>query len=130
MGIVQRTRVQGRHRRIRVLDEGDDRGEVLAGAASVVRHHAPTTEQLRTSLKTQPSVLVAPTDSNPPQSPTKKPRRSRSSSRGNQFEIWAWVELNYRPHAYQDSASVQCRWVATRPGAPRSASSNRRQSTR
>jgi hypothetical protein len=30
-----------------------------------------------------------------------KPRRASNTKRGNQFEIWAWVELNYRPHAYQ-----------------------------
>jgi hypothetical protein len=27
--------------------------------------------------------------------------RELSPAEQNHFEIWAWVELNYRPHAYQ-----------------------------
>jgi hypothetical protein len=27
-----------------------------------------------------------------------------NTKRGKQFELWAWVELNYRPHAYQACA--------------------------
>jgi hypothetical protein len=34
---------------------------------------------------------------------------SRKLWRGIYIEIWAWVELNYRPHAYQTAAG---RWVA------------------
>jgi hypothetical protein len=33
-----------------------------------------------------------------------KPHLAANTKRGNQFEVWAWVELNYRPHAYQACA--------------------------
>ena len=32
---------------------------------------------------------------------TKKPHNHGSDSRANDSDEWAWVELNYRPHAYQ-----------------------------
>jgi hypothetical protein len=32
---------------------------------------------------------------------TRKPRSTSIAKRGNPVETWAWVELNYRPHAYQ-----------------------------
>jgi hypothetical protein len=31
----------------------------------------------------------------------RSPAYGRIHKRGNSFESWAWVELNYRPHAYQ-----------------------------
>ena len=35
---------------------------------------------------------------------SKSPARSRKTKRGFALQQWAWVDLNYRPHAYQACA--------------------------
>jgi hypothetical protein len=34
----------------------------------------------------------------------RSPARCEITKRGDDFNQWAWVELNYRPHAYQACA--------------------------
>jgi hypothetical protein len=48
--------------------------------------------------------IDTPIDTPSPFRPMKKPHSAANTKRGNQFELWAWVELNYRPHAYQACA--------------------------
>jgi hypothetical protein len=43
--------------------------------------------------------LRAPVD--PAPADTKKPREVASAGGADPSDVWAWVELNYRPHAYQ-----------------------------
>jgi hypothetical protein len=38
--------------------------------------------------------------------PIAKQRLRGKSQRLSQLQKWAWVELNYRPHAYQDRAKI------------------------
>jgi hypothetical protein len=47
------------------------------------------------------------------------------------FRVWAWVELNYRPHAYQaELAKVRSLYVRARQGFPSARHRERRKKTR
>ena len=53
------------------------------------------------------------TDSNEGVGPTKNPTRTSKSKRGNNLREWAWVDSNYRPHAYQ----APIKWAKSRQNA-------------
>jgi hypothetical protein len=64
------------------------------------------------SFRTSPATSSGQAEVKRPEAAAETPRDHRSDHGAEVFEVfdeWAWVELNYRPHAYQTAAE---RWPA------------------
>ena len=76
--------------------------------ASVIRYQRPTTEQLQESLKTRRNGArhrqATNRQSPSPNHKSERPGGAEAPDGASSFDEWAWVELNYRPHAYQACA--------------------------